>query len=255
MRSTRDAMPKGGKIVVAMRTVNVSEEYTWIHGNIAPGRYVKVSVTDHGTGIDEATLLHIFEPFFTTKEQGEGTGLGLAMVYGFAEQSGGTVDVSTELGKGTTISIYLPVVDQLPDEVVANVNQEYHGKGETILLVEDDDRLLELTHDVLRDFGYKVFVAGNGLEALEIDEEFERPIDLLVSDVVMPSLGGFELYEILRERRPDLKAVFMSGYPKRGAGKVVIPENTPFLQKPVGPSQLAQAIRMELDKIDVKLLT
>ena len=251
--NARDAMPKGGTITIGQRVVDVGEEFTWIHGSISPGRYVRIAVTDRGTGIDEKTLQRIFEPFFTTKEQGKGTGLGLAMVYGFAEQSGGVVDVLTELGEGTTFHIYLPVVDRPPDEIEVDVIQEYHGKGETILLVEDDDRLLELTYDVLRDLGYTVFVAGHGLEALEIDEELEKPIDLLVSDVVMPSLGGFELYEILRERRPDLRAVFMSGYPKRGAGKVEIPGDTPFLQKPVRPDQLAQAIRMELDKTGVKL--
>ena len=125
---------------------------------------------------------------------------------------------------------------------------EHRGNGETILLVEDDDRLLELTHEVLCDLGYTVFVAGNGMEALELDENLDRPIDLLLSDVVMPSLGGFELYKILLEKRLDLKAVFISGYPTRGTGSVEIPEGTPFLSKPVSPEELARAIHEELER-------
>lgn len=245
--NARDAMPKGGLISIGLGAVELGEAFTNGHADMSPGKYAAISVTDQGSGIGDDVLEHIFEPFFTTKDQGQGTGLGLAMVYGFAEQSGGTIDVSTEVGKGTTFRIYLPVVDRPPEVAAAEEETEYRGKGERILLVEDDDRLLELTHDVLRDLGYHVLTAGTGLEALEVDEQLDKPIDLLVSDVVMPSLGGFELYEILREKRSDLRAVFMSGYPKRGAGKVEIPENVPFLQKPVATRQLAQAIRKELD--------
>ncbi len=247
--NARDAMPEGGEITIGARIEEVTEAATWLHGKIGPGRYVRISVTDRGTGIEEDTMAHLFEPFFTTKEQGKGTGLGLAMVYGFVEQSGGTIDVATELGVGTTFHIYLPVVEQAPEvAAAAQVALEHRGKGETILLVEDDDRLLELTHEVLCDLGYTVFVAGNGLEALELDENLDRSIDLLLSDVVMPSLGGFELYKILLEKRPELKAVFISGYPTRGTGSVEIPESTPFLSKPVSPEELAREIRDELDR-------
>ena len=254
--NARDAMPKGGTITIGVRVINIDEEFTWTHGDMAPGRYVKISVADEGTGIDEKTLQHIFEPFFTTKEQGQGAGLGLAMVYGFAEQSGGAVDVSTELGSGTTFDLYMPVVYMpVSDEADGDHDPsvpEYRGRNETLLLVEDDDRLLELTYETLCDLGYTVFIASNGLEALEVDEGLEDTVDLLVSDVVMPSLGGFELYEMLREKHPDLKAVFMSGYPTRGAGNVQVPEGTPFLQKPVEPNLLARTIRAELDKSAAK---
>lgn len=252
--NARDAMPKGGKVGISARVVELDQAFASSHPDLSAGTYVKISVTDQGTGIDEETLPHIFEPFFTTKEQGKGTGLGLAMVYGFARQSGGGADVSTSLGEGTEFSIYLPVVDRPAEPIIPDDALEYQGKGETVLLVEDDERLLELTHDILRDLGYKVLIAGNGLEALEIDDEMENGPDILVSDVIMPSLGGFELYEILRERRTNMKALFMSGYPQRGSGKVEIPENVPFLQKPVEAGQLARAIRKELDSAAVRAL-
>ena len=248
--NARDAMSPGGSLSIGVRVVESEAEFATIHRSLPPDRYVVISVTDNGAGIDDETLQHIFEPFFTTKDQGQGTGLGLAMVYGFAEQLGGAIDVATEVGKGTTFYIYLPVVERPAELIAAEEEQEYRGQGETILLVEDDDRLLELTHDVLCDLGYTVRIAANGLEALEIDDEMEDSFDLLLSDVVMPSLGGFELYDMLREKRSGLKAVFMSGYPARGGGKAEIPDNVPLLQKPVPTGQLARAIRVELDNPD-----
>ena len=251
--NARDAMPEGGKITIGVRVIGGDAEFIESDENTPEESFVEISVTDKGCGIDENTMEHIFEPFFTTKEQGQGTGLGLSMAYGFARQSGGKLEVISSVGKGTTVYIYLPVAKRSPTLKSIQEQIEHRGNGETILLVEDDNRLLELIYDWLYDLGYKVVVADNGFEALTVDEAMEKPVDLLLSDVVMPSLGGFELYEILKERRSDMKAVFMSGYPKRGAGKIEIQENTPFLQKPIKPGQLAHAIRMELDRTSVKI--
>jgi signal transduction histidine kinase len=251
--NARDAMPDGGPIDIGVRAVDLDEGLTSRRPGLSPGRYVAISVQDQGSGIENETLAHIFEPFFTTKGQGQGTGLGLAMVYGFAEQSRGFVDVVTAPARGSTFSIYLPVVDRPPELIAAEEEKEHRGKGETILLVEDDDRVLELTRDVLQDLGYNVLAAGSGLEALEKDEDYVGCIELLLSDVVMPSLGGFELYEILRKQRPDIRAVFMSGYPKREDRRNGPPQMSRFLQKPIETRLLARVLRSEIDSKEVGL--
>ena len=181
--NARDAMPKDGTIVIGARLVDLDAAFTEGRTNISPGRFVEVYVKDEGAGIDDETLPHVFEPFFTTKEQGEGTGLGLAMVYGFAQQSGGAAAASSALGIGTTVSIFLPVSNRDPDAVRAEVDILDRGRGETILVVEDDAALLELTSSIIEDLGYTVLTASNGMEALEVDEEHEGVIDLILSDV------------------------------------------------------------------------
>ena len=252
--NARDAMGKGGNIVVGTRVVELDAAFTQTHQNMSPGRFVEVYVEDHGHGIDPETLKRIFEPFFTTKDQGKGTGLGLTMVYGFAQQSGGCVEVRSVPNEGTLFQVYLPVVDRKPAEIAAEVEEIHHGKGETILLVEDDEAVLALTRDLLEDLGYTVLTAGTGLEALEIDEEHDGHIDLLLSDVVMPALGGFEVAEMIRERRPDTRIVFMSGYPNRNNTGGKMPAGAQFLQKPVKANRLARVIRMVLDSTDLGLV-
>lgn len=246
--NARDAMPDGGAIEVATNIVELDESFTKTRQELVPGRYVEVSVADQGTGIDAETLDHIYEPFFTTKDQGKGTGLGLAMVYGFAQQSGGTIDVDSTVGEGATFKIYLPVSDRDPEVLIADVEEDQHGKGETILLVEDDRPVLDLVSGMLEALDYNVLTANDGLEALEVEAEHEEHIDLILSDVVMPGLGGFEAASMVRESRPEVKLVFMSGYPNRGvAGEDVMPVNSQFLQKPVDPNHLARVLRKELD--------
>jgi PAS domain S-box-containing protein len=246
--NARDAMSQGGQIIVSTRDVEITEEHAQPHRNLVPGNYVEVSVHDHGTGIDKETLERIFEPFFTTKDQGKGTGLGLAMVYGFAQTSGGSVDVSSVEGEGTIFRIYLPAVDRDPQVVVAEVEQDHYGQGETILLTEDDPALLEIVREMLDTLGYNVLTACDGFDALEVEGEYDGEIALLLSDVVMPNMGGFEAAEMIRGARPDIKIVFMSGYPNRaGISNEDRPENCQFLQKPVQPGHLARTIRNELD--------
>ena len=244
--NARDAMPKGGTITIGARLVDLDAAFTEGRANIGPGRFVEVYVGDDGVGIDEATLARVFEPFFTTKGQGEGTGLGLAMVYGFAQQSGGTTEMFSTPGEGTTVSIYLPATTREPEMALADVDVMYHGQGETVLLVEDNQALLDLTRSVIEDLGYAVLTATDGVEALEVDEDHEEPIDLLLSDVVMPIMDGFELAEIMRENRPEMKILFMTGYP-RSTGS----PSGKLLQKPIKAIALARYIRNELGHIHV----
>ena len=253
--NARDATPRGGRIEISSRVAEMDEEFAARHHILSAGRFVEVSVKDYGVGISEDTLEHIFEPFFTTKDQGKGTGLGLAMVYGFAQSSGGTVEVESAVEAGSTFKIYLPAVDRDPQAVVADVEEDQFGQGETVLLVEDDPPLLELVREMLDSLGYNVLPASDGFEALEIEAEYDSEIDLLLSDVVMPTIGGFEVAAMIRESRPDIKIMFMSGYPNRAG---IINENTPdncqFLQKPVTPAHLARALRHELDGAGANLV-
>ena len=253
--NARDAMPKGGRIEIVSRMVDLADEFVAGPPNLEAGRFVEVSVRDYGVGIDEDKLKRIFEPFFTTKDQGKGTGLGLAMVYGFAQSSNGAVEAESAPEEGATFKIYLPAVDRDPYIIVAEVEQDHHGQGETILLVEDDQPLLELARGMLETLGYKVLTASDGFEAIEVEADYEAEIDLLLSDVVMPNMGGFEAAEMIRTARPDIKVVFMSGYPNRaGIGIEDLPDDCQFLQKPVKPAHLARILRQELDKPDPEFI-
>jgi signal transduction histidine kinase/CheY-like chemotaxis protein len=240
------ASSPGSVIRVSVDTEEVPEDFAGARPTLKPGRYVVVAVADRGTGIPASVVPRIFEPFFTTKNLGDGTGLGLSMVYGFAEQSGGGVGLTTEIGQGTTFRIYLPVTE-LPEEIAeAQDENTPQGKGESILLVDDDARVLSLTRDVLQQLGYVVHAAKGGLEAVEIAADENLRIDLMLSDVIMPVLSGAEAYDIIREDRPGLPVVFMSGSPERlGAAKT--PDHARLLRKPVRTLVLAQALRSALD--------
>ena len=228
--NARDAMPAGGAVRLRLSAAEGAAE---------------IAVQDAGCGMDEATRLRAFEPFFTTKRPGEGTGLGLAMVYGFVQQSGGSVAVESAPGRGSTFRLRLPCVEGAPQALAAAAHGEAPRGDETVLLVEDDDRLLRLGRATLEALGYEVLCAGNGMEALEL--ESEHAVDLVLTDVVMPTLGGFELAGILRESRPALPILFMSGYPTAGALKqVAVPEGAQFLPKPFKPAELARAVRSAL---------
>ncbi|MEZ5669748.1 MAG: CHASE domain-containing protein [Alphaproteobacteria bacterium] len=250
--NARDAMPGGGKIEIALGSLRIdATAATKDNGSrrdLPVGRYVEVTVIDHGQGIPPDVLPHVFEPFYTTKDQGKGTGLGLPMVYGFATQSGGTAEIESVADVLTTARIVLPATDrELPQESAVPA-VDCKGHGETILLVEDDTALLDLTESTLQSLGYNVLAANGGFEALEMEQDCEGDIDLLLSDVVMPELGGFEVAQMIRASRPDIKVVFMSGYPNRGqAADERMPDGAVFLQKPVRPDRLAQSLRMELD--------
>ncbi|MFZ0234480.1 MAG: PAS domain S-box protein [Candidatus Acidiferrales bacterium] len=211
--NARDAMPQGGKVVIATSNVTLDELYTRHHPGSKIGDYVMLSVTDNGTGIDSETLGHIFEPFFTTKEQGKGTGLGLATVYGVVKQSGGYVWVQSALEKGSSFEIYLPRIEEAVSIVpaVAPIVEAFHG-AETILLVEDAAALRKLTRMLLTQHGYHVLSAANGVEALQKAQQKPERIDLLLTDVIMPGLNGRALAERLATLQPGLKVLYMSGY-------------------------------------------
>jgi len=250
--NARDAMPKGGKLTVETANVDLDENYFRKHGlqEDKPGAYVMLAVSDTGSGMDEETQSHIFEPFFTTKGVGKGTGLGLSTVYGIVKQSGGYIYVHSELGQGTTFKIYLPAVEG----EVTQVHKEQTASddltgSETILIVEDDDALRNLAREILELQGYNILDAGNGIEALKVSEEHEGEIHLMITDVVMPKMGGRELEERLRPLRPEMKVVYMSGYTDEAiVHHGVLKPGIEFLQKPLRSESLKRKVREVLDK-------
>ncbi|MBI4794745.1 MAG: response regulator [Deltaproteobacteria bacterium] len=252
--NARDAMPHGGKLTIETGNVYLDEEYTQNHAGVRPGFYVMIAVTDNGVGMDAEKLSHIFEPFFTTKESGKGTGLGLAMVYGIVKQSGGHIWVYSEPGHGTAFKMYFPRIEDSIDPVTPLSATRLPAKmlkgGETILLVEDDAVLRKLISRVLNKFGYKVWVAGNGGEALSICEKEKGPIHLMLTDVVMPQMSGTELAERVAALRPGIEVVYMSGYTTNAiVHHGVLDAGINFIQKPVKIFTLIQKVREVLDNI------
>jgi len=247
--NARDAMPKGGKLTIETKNIYLSEGYAREHNEVLPGPYVMIAITDTGRGMDRVTQERVFEPFFTTKPRGEGTGLGLSTVYGIVKQSGGHIWVYSELGRGTTFKIYFPQAEldseQTGDENIAP--ETMHGT-ESVLIVEDEESLRKLAAKVLRLNGYQVFEASNAEAALELIAGSKSPIDLVLTDVIMPGMGGILLSEKLREQLPSAKVVFMSGYTDSAiVHQGVLDPGIPFLQKPFSPDYLALTIRRVLD--------
>ncbi|HTF43784.1 MAG TPA: response regulator [Terriglobales bacterium] len=215
-----------------------------------PGRYVLLTVTDTGTGMDAETQAHIFEPFFTTKEQGKGTGLGLATVYGVVKQSGGFIWVYSELGKGTAFKIYLPRVDQPVESVAAAASVAEAPRGtETVLLAEDEQDVREIAREFLESGGYTVFEAKDGAEAIRIASQQNGTIDLLVTDMVMPGMSGQELAGRLQRLRKDLRVIFMSGYSEHATAEVSpAAENMKLLTKPFSRNAILRLVRESLNE-------
>ena len=248
--NARDAMPNGGKLIIEVARATLREDYTRLHGDVEPGEYVMLSVTDTGSGMTEDVKAHIFEPFFTTKPQGKGTGLGLATCYGIVKQSGGHIDVFTEPGRGTTFKIYLPRVEANADQQPERPKiLEWATGKETILVAEDEADVRNLTVGILRDLGYRVMEASNGEEGIRVAEQnAEDKIDLLFTDIVMPQLDGKQLADWFGTARPDTKILFTSGYTADAMIQHGISEERiAFLEKPFTPEILAQRVREVLD--------
>ena len=246
--NARDAMPSGGTLTIETANVTLTEADASSQ-DIAPGRYARIAVGDTGIGIDADVRAHIFEPFFTTKETGKGTGLGLATVLGIVEQSGGVIHCASQPGAGTSFEILLPAVIEpiAKAEPAAGGLARAPRGSEVILLVEDEDMVRDLTRRVLEASGYTVYAARNGREGFAVCESHEGPIDLLLSDVVMPGLGGRELAEGVLKLRPGIKVVFMSGHTQDVLLQEGVQKGTAFLQKPFTPAGLAQKVREVLD--------
>jgi PAS domain S-box-containing protein len=247
--NARDAMPDGGHLIVETRNVELDEDDPMHQRDVRPGGYVLVAVTDSGHGIDPTTKARIFEPFFTTKGPGKGTGLGLAMVYGFVKQSGGHIEVYSEAGHGTVFKIYLPRAEHSASGTrSADAIVEVPKGKETVLLVEDEAGVRNLSKFVLESNGYTVLEAGHGLEALAIAERHDGAIHLLVTDVVMPGMSGRQLANTLCQARPDTRVLFMSGYTDEAILRHGVIDASPaFLQKPFSPIGLARKVREVLD--------
>jgi len=248
--NARDAMPQGGQLRVETRNVTLDKAYRQTHPGVQPGAYSILAVTDTGTGMDEVTQARIFEPFFTTKRPGKGTGLGLAVVHGVVKQSGGHIEVDSELGRGAVFQVYFPQVKEaLAAGKAWSDSQTMPTGSETLLLVEDHDAVRAFARHVLRSCGYTLLEASDGREAIRVVQNHTGPIHLVVSDVVMPHLGGRQLAEGLEGVRPGLKMLFLSGYTDEAVVQHGILEaDVAFLQKPFTPTALAQKVRAVLDE-------
>ncbi len=242
-----DAMPGGGNLTI--RTMNVTHQE--MKGRLydpKPGKYVLLTITDTGAGMDKETMERIFDPFFTTKQMGRGTGLGLASVYGIIKGHGGYIDVDSEKGQGTTFSIYLPASKEKVEKTVETAEEIIEGSG-TILFVDDEERVLDVGADVLKELGYTVLEAKSGREATETYKEHRDKIDMVILDMVMPDMGGGETYDRMKEINPNVKVLLSSGYSIDGQASEILKRGCDgFIQKPFGMKELSGRIKEILVK-------
>jgi PAS domain S-box-containing protein len=247
--NARDAMPGGGRLRIHTSAVTLDEKFTGSHSALRPGRFLRIDVSDSGHGMDAATVAHIFEPFFTTKERGKGTGLGLATVYGMVQQSGGDVQVTSELGRGSTFHLYFPTVTESPG-AAAELPAAAAGAGsETVLVVEDEAAVREFTARVLGQLGYEVLTAPGGEQALQISDTHAGEIAALVTDVIMPGMSGRQVADELKSRRSGIRVLFLSGYTEDViAEHGVLKPGVDFLPKPFQVDDLARKLREILDR-------
>jgi PAS domain S-box-containing protein len=245
--NSRDAMPRGGKLIIETSEVDLDETYCKRHSEMRGGHFVRMAISDTGCGMDRETLSHVFEPFYTTKERGKGTGLGLSMVYGIVKQSDGTIEVYSELGVGTTFKVYFPRVVENHEESQA-VHSRSSSGTETILVVEDEEGVRNLVRNVLEMNGYGVLEAGDADNAMELFDRHKNQITLLLTDVIMPKTSGVELVKRLKVQKPGLKVLFMSGYTDDAlTHHGILNSDTALLEKPFTPLKLAQRVRQVLD--------
>ncbi len=246
-----DAMPNGGKLIIETRNTHLDEFYCRVHTNVQPGEYVMIAVSDTGTGIDESVKQRIFEPFFTTKEVGKGTGLGLSVVHGIIRQHGGSINVYSEAGKGTTFKMYFPAVGHLAESLGhrpttgANLNRG----DETVLVVEDNEELREFIKTLLEESGYSVLTAAEGVEGVGVFEQHSQKISLVITDIMMPKMSGRELRKVIDSRHPGTKFLFISGYTENAVhhGFILDPD-VDFLQKPFTVNEFSEKVRNILDR-------
>ena len=243
--NARDAMPQGGSLTIATTPVELDEAYARAHVGMTAGPHVSLLVQDTGSGMDPATRNRAFDPFFTTKEPGKGTGLGLSTVYGIVKQSGGSVWLDSNLGAGTTVRVYLPRVQEQPAlEQAAPIVPAAPVAGATVLVVEDEQLVRDLVCRTLRRAGYTVLVADQGEEAVSVSRAHVGPIDLMVTDVVMPRMNGSELAGRLSLERPGLRVLFVSGYASEALDiRGSLEPGTEYLQKPFTPAVLLDRVR------------
>ena len=250
--NARDAMPSGGTLAIETANVELHEEVARRQGAARPGRYVMLVLTDTGIGMDESTRARVFEPFFTTKPEGKGTGLGLATVYGIVKQSGGFIWLDSQPGEGATFKVYLPRVDAAAEpRAEAGPPAVAQTGTETVLLVEDQEALRDVVRELLEDLGYTVLDTSDVYDALEVARKHQGPIHLLLSDVVMPGMGGGDLARAVVEARPGIRTLFMSGYTNGAVeDRGMSGEEVEVLEKPFDSTTLAQAVRkaLELDR-------
>jgi len=246
--NARDAMPRGGTLTIT--TGRITGPADPASPEAAPANRITLAVADSGDGMDADTMAHIFEPFFTTKEQGKGTGLGLATVYGIVKQSEGTITVDSTIGTGTTFTITFPEVRGHPQAPVApDPKRPVQARGESVLVAEDDATVRTLSCSILRDLGYTVSEAATEEEALRLSGEHAGPLHLLLTDVVMPGIGGLELADAVQARHPEAEVLFVSGYSANAALRNRLANQTiDFLQKPFSPRTLAERVRSILDR-------
>ena len=247
--NARDAMLQGGDLTIETANVNFDDEYVREHPAVKAGPYVMLAISDSGIGMDSATQARLFEPFFTTKEKGKGTGLGLSTVYGIVKQSNGFIWVYSELGKGTTIKIYFPraegTITRIPKEERL---EKAVGGTETLLITEDESSVRSLATRILSEQGYTMLEASNGIEALVIARAFPGEIHLVITDVVMPGMGGKALIAQLKEARPGIKALYISGYTDNAiVHHGILDSDVVFLQKPFTVESLARKVREVID--------
>jgi two-component system cell cycle sensor histidine kinase/response regulator CckA len=245
--NSRDAMPRGGRIVIETANVEIDETFGRQYPAVDPGQYVRLTVSDTGTGMDLETQSHIFEPFFSTKPPGQGTGLGLSTVFGIVQQSGGVMSVYSEPGEGTTFKIYFPRCDDVPAPAQKEKAKPLRGGKETILLVDDAAPLRMLTRRLLEGSGYTVLDSGDPAEALHLAEGHQGPLPLMITDVVMPGFSGAVLAERVAAIRPETRVLYMSGYNDSSIERAQGPNYAAFLEKPFTREDLLKKVRELLD--------
>ncbi|MBT8341488.1 MAG: PAS domain S-box protein [Desulfatitalea sp.] len=246
--NARDAMPDGGTLAIETSNIDIDEAFCALQAECLPGQYVLLSVTDDGVGMDKEMLLHVFEPFYTTKGLEKGTGLGLATVYGITRQNGGFITIHSDPGKGTTFNVYIPkLMDEVQEDTVEEKSPiEFHPA--TVLLVEDDDMVRRMTAEILKEIGYSVLIVDTPTEALALFEKNDTPIDLLITDVIMPQMSGTELVSKINKLKPEVKVLYMSGHTENIIVRQgILKEGIHFVQKPFSMSDLAKKVRETIE--------